>query len=328
VMQVALQFPGLRDVQVRFNLDWRHPILRRIIRLYTPVVLGLVVSQVGIIIDRNLASRTGDQSIAWMRYATTLVQFPLGLVSVAVSMAILPTLSRQASSPAVGSPDEFLDTLATGLRMVLVLILPAVIGLFALSEPVVTLVFEHGDFTSFDTEQTAQALRIYLLGTTFAAIDLPLVYAFYARKNTLTPALVGVLGVGLYLVSALIPTLLHELRMIDLVLANSVQLTGHALAMLWLINHRVGSLSGRGLRRTTIKALMASLAAGGLAFASVQWLLFRFPAQTLLHEAIVVGGAALVGLMAYGLLVALLGIEEVGMVVQLLRRRLRPDRGS
>jgi putative peptidoglycan lipid II flippase len=242
-------------------------------------------------------------------------------------MASLPTLSRQASSPEDGSREEFLDTLATGLRMVLVLILPAVIGLFVLSEPVVTLVFEHGDFTSLDTEQTAQALRIYLLGTTFAAIDLPLVYAFYARKNTLTPALVGVLGVGLYLVAALIPALLRELRMIDLVLANSVQLTGHALLMLWLINRRVGSLRGRGLGRTTVKALIASLAAGGLAFATARWLLFLFPLQTLLHEVIVVGGAALVGLAVYGLLVALLGIEEVGMVVQLLRRRLRTGRG-
>jgi putative peptidoglycan lipid II flippase len=328
VMQVALQLPGLRDARLRFSLNWRHPILRRIIRLYTPVVLGLVVSQMGIVIDRNLASRTGAQSIAWMRYATTLVQFPLGLVSVAISLAILPTLSRQASSPGDTSREEFLDTLATGLRMVLVLILPAVVGLFALSEPVVALVFEHGDFTSFDTEQTARALRIYLLGTTFAAIDLPLVYAFYARKNTLTPALVGVLSVGLYLVAALTPTLLRDLSMTDLVFANSVQLTGHALVMLWLINHRVGSMRGRGLRRTTIKALMASLAAGGAAFATAYWLAARFSAQTLLHEVIVVGGAALAGLAVYGLLVVLLRIEEVGMVVELLRRRFGKPCGN
>lgn len=328
VMQIALQLPGLRDARLRFSLNWRHPVLRRIIRLYTPVVLGLVVSQVGIIIDRNLASRTGAQSIAWMRYATTLVQFPLGLVSVAISMAILPTLSRQASSPGRADYDEFLDTLATGLRMVLVLILPAVVGLFALSKPVVALVFEHGDFMSFDTEQTARALRIYLLGTTFAAIDLPLVYAFYARKNTLTPALVGILGVGLYLVAALTPALFRDLRMADLVFANSVQLTGHALVMLWLINHRIGAMSGRGLRITTIKALMASLAAGGVAFATAHWLAARFSVQTLPHEVIVVGGAALAGLAVYALLVALLRIEEVGMVVELLRRRFRKGSGN
>jgi len=321
-MQVALQVPGLRGARLRFSLDWRHPELRRILRLYMPVVLGLVVSQVGIIIDRNLASRTGEQSIAWMRYATTLVQFPLGLVSVAIAVAILPTLSRQASSPESASLEAFMNTLATGLKMVLVLILPAVVGLFVLAEPVVALVFEHGDFTAFDTEQTALALRIYLLGTTFAAVDLPLVYAFYARKNTLTPALVGVLGVGLYLVAALIPAFIRELRMTDLVLANSVQLTGHALVMLWLIHRRVGSLRGRGLGRTTLKALVASLAMGGLTYLTARWLVYRFPDQILLHEVIVVGGAAIVGLLVYGSLVMLMRIDEVWVLAALFRRRI------
>jgi len=321
-MQVALQVPGLRGARLRFSLDWRHPELRRILRLYMPVVLGLVVSQVGIIIDRNLASRTGEQSIAWMRYATTLVQFPLGLVSVAIAMAILPTLSRQASSPQHASREAFINTLATGLKMVLVLILPAVVGLFVLAEPVVALVFEHGDFTAFDTGQTALALRIYLLGTTFAAVDLPLVYAFYARKNTLTPALVGVLGVGLYLVAALVPAFLRELRMTDLVLANSVQLTGHALVMLWLIHHRVGSLRGRGLVHTTLKALVASLAMGGLAYLTARWLVYRFPDRILLHEVIVVGGAALVGLLVYGALMMLMRIDEVWVLAALFRRRI------
>ncbi len=321
-MQVALQIPGLRDARLRFSLNWHHPELRRIARLYAPVVLGLVVSQVGIVIDRNLASRTGAQSIAWMRYATTLVQFPLGLVSVAVAMAILPTLSRQALSLKAVGLDEFMTTLVTGLKMVLVLILPAVVGLFVLSEPVVALVFEHGDFTAFDTEQAARALRIYLLGTTFAAIDLPLVYAFYARKDTLTPALVGVLGVGLYLVAALVPALVRDLRMTDLVLANSVQLTGHALVMLWLIHHRVGSLQGRSLERTTLKALAASLVMGGAVYATAQWLVTRFSGEVLVHEVIVVGGAALIGLAVYGALVTLLRIEEGGVLLALVRRRL------
>ena len=320
-IQIALQIPGLRDARLRFSLDWHHPELRRIARLYAPVVLGLVVSQVGIVIDRNLASRTGAQSIAWMRYATTLVQFPLGLVSVAVAMAILPTLSRQALSLKATGLDEFMNTLVSGLKMVLVLILPAVVGLFVLAEPIVTLVFEHGDFTSFDTDQTALALRIYLLGTTFAAIDLPLVFAFYARKDTLTPALVGVLGVGLYLVAALIPALVRDLRMTDLVLANSIQLTGHALVMLWLIHHRAGSLWGRSLEQTTLKALTASLVMGGAVYVTAQWLVTRFSGETLIHELIVVGGVALVGLAVYGASVALLRIEEFVVILALIRRR-------
>jgi putative peptidoglycan lipid II flippase len=132
-----------------------------------------------------------------------------------------------------------------------------------------------------------------------------------------------VLGVGLYLVAALVPALFRGLRMTGLVLANSVQLTGHALVMLWLIHHRVGSLRGRSLERTTLKALAASLVTGGMVFATARWLVTRFSGQTLLHEVIVVGGAALVGLMVYGALVTLLRIEEVGALLALIRRRLR-----
>jgi putative peptidoglycan lipid II flippase len=320
-LQVAVQLPGLRGARLHLALDLRHPELRRIARLYAPVILGLVVSQVGIIIDRNLASRTGEQSIAWMRYATTLVQFPLGLISVAIAMAILPTLSRLAAPGQSSAVDEFMRTLATGLKMVLVLILPAVVGLFALSRPVVALIFQHGDFTALDAHMTAQALRLYLLGTTFAAVDLPLVYAFYARKNTLTPALVGLLSVGLYLLAALAPALFRELRMTDLVVANSVQLTGHALAMLWLI-HRFGSLRGRELEFTALKALAASLAMGAVVFASARWLLVRLPGQSLLEETLVVVGAGVVGLATYGALVIALRIPEVGLVIAVIRQRL------
>ena len=333
-MQVMLQLPGLRGASLHFSLDWRHPAVHRILKLYAPVVLGLVVSQIGIVIDRNLASRTGEQSIAWMRYATTLVQFPLGLVSAATAMALLPTLSRLAPSsgstqgnapPAPDSGDAgleaFMDTLTAGLKMVLVLILPAVVGLFVLSEPVVALVFQHGGFTAFDTQQTSLALRIYLLGTTFAAIDLPLVFAFYARKNTLTPALVGMVGVGTYLTAALLPTAVRDLRMTDLVLANSIQLTAHAAVMLWL-THRFGSLSGRGLGRTALKALAASLIMAGVTKMSAQWLLVRFPGETVLDEAVIVGGAGLAAIVTYSVAATLLHVEEVGILAALLRGQL------
>jgi putative peptidoglycan lipid II flippase len=333
-MQVMLQLPGLRGASLHFSLDWRHPVVHRILKLYAPVVLGLVVSQIGIVIDRNLASRTGEQSIAWMRYATTLVQFPLGLVSAATAMALLPTLSRLAPSsgstqgnapPAPDSGDAgleaFMDTLTAGLKMVLVLILPAVVGLFVLSEPVVALVFQHGGFTAFDTQQTSLALRIYLLGTTFAAIDLLLVFAFYARKNTLTPALVGILGVGIYLTAALVPAAFRDLRMTDLVLANSIQLTAHAAVMLWL-THRFGSLSGRGLGRTALKALAASLIMAGVTKMSAQWLLVRFPGETVLDEAMIVGGAGLAAIVAYSVAATLLRVEEVGILAALLRQQL------
>lgn len=244
-LQVVLQLPGLRGARLRWSVNFRHPALRHILRLYVPVVGGLFVSIVGVTIDRNLASRTGDQSLAWMQDATVLVQFPLGLVATAVSFAILPHLSRAVRS------DDFKATLAFGLKLILLLILPATIGLYLLATPIVGLLFEHGAFIASDTSNTAGALQLYLIGLPFAAIDQPLVFAFYARKNTLAPNLVAVIGVATYLVVAL--ALIQPLGMFGLVLANSAQLTTHAIVMLYLTHSRLVGLRGQGLGATLLK---------------------------------------------------------------------------
>ncbi|MBW7959653.1 MAG: murein biosynthesis integral membrane protein MurJ, partial [Candidatus Promineofilum sp.] len=121
LLQVLLQLPALRDAHLRWALDFTHPAVRRIIRLYIPVLAGLVVNQLAIMLSYNLAIRTGDQSLNYMNYATTLYQFPLGLVVTALTIATLPTLSRQAT----GDLNLFKQTLGDGLRLVLALILPA-----------------------------------------------------------------------------------------------------------------------------------------------------------------------------------------------------------
>jgi putative peptidoglycan lipid II flippase len=319
LLQVALQLPGLRDAHLRFVIDWHHPALRRIGRLCLPIMLGLVVSQVAIALDRNFASRTGEQSIAWMQFATTIIQFPLGLISAAISLAILPTLSRLASTAGPNaSLDEFMDTLAAGLRMVLILIIPATVALFILAEPVVALLFQRGEFTIYDTKQTTLALRFYLLGLTFAAIDLPLVFAFYARQNTLTPALVGLLGVGFYLTAALLPTLVRPMAMTDLVLANSVQLTGHALVMLWLVN-RMAPLRGRRLSSTTLKAIISSLAMGLVLWWSLPWLQNWLSAGNLLARATLIGILVTLGGSVYLLTLIPLKVQELALLFNLIR---------
>jgi putative peptidoglycan lipid II flippase len=247
--QVILQLPGLRDARIRWSIDLHNPALLQIVRLYVPVLGGLLVSIVGVTIDRNLASRTGNQSLAWMQDATVLVQFPLGLVVTAISFAILPHLSRAVAQ------EDFRATLALGLKLVLLLILPATLGLFLLARPIVGWLFERGAFVANDTFNTSSALQLYLIGLPFAAIDQPLVFAFYARKNTLTPNLVAVVGVSIYVVVALL--LIRPLGMLGLVLANSAQLTGHALIMLYLTKTRLGGLTGQGFGAMLAKVAVA-----------------------------------------------------------------------
>jgi putative peptidoglycan lipid II flippase len=340
ILQLAIQLPDLRDVRFALSFDLSHPALRRIVGLYLPVVLGLVISQIGIFIDSNLASRTGGESIAWMDYATRLIQLPMGLVSTAVSLAILPTLSQYGSFEAQSSKlkaqtsniqcpvsniqppiSNFQHTLALGLKMVLMAIIPATVGLFVLATPIVALLYQHGDFDARDTIQTAMALRYYLLGLTFAAIDLPLVFAFYARKDTLTPALVGVLGVMVYLTVAL--SLIRPLGMIGLVLANSAQLTVHALTMLTLFQRRMGGLGGHGIMALAFKALFASLVMGGVTYLVLSGLQRVLDADALVGKLVIVGGAGGVGLAMYLGMIALLRVEEARLVGKMIWRKVR-----
>jgi putative peptidoglycan lipid II flippase len=321
LLQLLVQMPGLRGVQVRFSLGFSHPAMQRILTLYLPIALGLVVSNIQIAIDRRLASSTGDSSIAWMANATTLIQLPHGLVAVAISLAVLPTLSR---FNAAGDEAGFRRTLGKGLRLVLVLIIPATLGLLVLGEPLIVLLFQHGRFTAYDTYWTAWALRLYLVGLIFATVDWPLNYAYYARQNTRTPALVGVFSVGVYLVVAL--ALIGPMGMLGLVLADSAKHISHALIMFVLTWRHADGLADMRLGPAAAKALSASLVMAGLmglTLRIVTPLAAIHLGGGLLGELVVVSATAGVGLVAYLGLAALLRIPEVGVIRDLLRERWR-----
>ena len=314
--QLTLLLPGLRAVGARLRLVWGHPAVRQILRLYAPVSISLLVGQFQVLMDANLTSRTGEQSAAWMQYATTLVQFPLGLVPVAVSLAALPTLSRHA---AAGEWLAYRGTLGRGLRLVLVLLIPAIVALFVMAEPIIRLLFEHGSFVAADTMWTARALRLYLLGLGFAGVDFLFNYAFYARQDTRTPAIVGVISVVVYLVVAL--SLLQPFGFLGLVVADSTKHMSHAIIMLILLLRAVGALRDQGIVRTGIKALLAA-AAMGLALWVIPGWLGSLAGGGLVGKFIVVGGAAASGIAIYAALLWLLGVEEAQIVGRMAARRL------
>lgn len=320
VTQLVVQLPGLKGVRLRLSLDWRHPVIHRLLVLYAPVVLSIVVQNVGVIIDRNLASRTIAEAITYMNKATFLIQLPLGPVSMAVSLAVLPTLSQL---DAARDDTRFKATLARGLRLVLAVIIPAGVGLAALGRPIIELIYEHGAYTALDTAQTVRALQLYLVGLPFAAIDLPLVFSFYAQKDTVRPVLVGIATVLLYLVVA--PTLAFALGwgFYGLVAANSVQLTSHALIMLWLFRRRYGGLAGLGVGAVALKALVGSMPVALLAGGSYLGLR-SLPMGGLPGEVVRVGVPLVLGAAGYLLAARWLHIAELEELWSAVRRKVMP----
>lgn len=324
LLQAALQVPGLVRLGLRFRptLDLQMPEVRSAVRLYGPVAAGMLVTIAGVVIDRNLASRLEEGSMSVMRYATTLVQFPLGLVGIATSLAVLPTLSRHASAFTAGgrdSLDDYRHTLGFGIRLVLLLMVPATVGLAVLREPLVALLFQRGEFTGSDTLRTSLVFLAYAPQMPFTALDQLLIVAFYARKDTRTPVLVGVGTVLLYLASALL--LLTPLRVVGLAAANTIQNTAHGLVLFLLLQRSVGGLASRALLVHVLKvggaAAVMGLALLALALPLVTSAEGALPRLASLAVAAVVAGAL------YLAIVEALRVPEARVVRELVLSRLR-----
>jgi putative peptidoglycan lipid II flippase len=316
LFQLAVLTPGLRGLGLRPSAAWGHPAVQRILHLYTPIALGLLVTQVQIIVDGRWASATGPQSVAWMRYATTLIQLPLGLVPVAVSLAALPSLAQRAADL---DWDGFRGLFARGLRLVIVLLVPATVGLWVLAVPVIRLLFQHGNFTAADTQMTAITLRFYLIGLPFAGVDFLLNYTFYARQDTRTPAVVGVVAVGIYFIVALL--LKGPLGYLGLVLADSAKQAGHALIMTFLLLQTVGRPTGQGIRAVTVKTVGAAAAMGLVAW-FIAAALARLLPTGLISEVLMVAVPATVGAIAYLALLKRSGVAEAMSISEAVTRRI------
>lgn len=312
--QVLLQSPGLRGLRYYPTLDPSHPAIRRILRLYAPVALGIGISVIGVAIDRWLASGY-ETALGTMMYATTLIQFPLGLVASAVSLAILPSLSRL---DAAADHEAFRQMLAMGVKVVLWLVLPAAVGMMVLRNPITALLLERGAFVGSDTQATALALLCYLPGLPAAAIDQVLIFSFYARKDTLTPNLVQGGAVLIYLLTAIPLLFFTNLGFLALVIGNSAQWIGHALLMVVLLGRRV-PLTGLRLGEAMWKGTLASILMGGGVFWFSHWLtpfLEHSPWPLLVH----LGLAIPLGVIVYGGGCLLLRVEAMSFFAKMLAR--------
>jgi putative peptidoglycan lipid II flippase len=316
VLQMALQLASLRGMRFRLGLGLGRPEVRTALRLYAPVAAGMGVTIIGIVIDRYLASLLEDGSMTIMSYATRLIQFPLGLVGVAISSAILPTLSAFASSQSQSGEagqNDFREALVSGIRLVFFLMTPALVGIVVLREPLVELVFQRGQFSADDTLRTALVLMAYAPQLPLTAMDQLLIVAFYSRKDTRTPVIVGVITVLLYLVSAL--ALIQPLGVVGLAAANAIQNGAHGLILLALMHRVVGSIvTTQGIsfvgRIAVAAATMAAVQMAGLGFTGIG-------SESPLVSVMLLGG---LGLGVYVGVTAALRVSEPGLLLAIIRR--------
>ncbi|MFQ5991435.1 MAG: murein biosynthesis integral membrane protein MurJ [Nitrospiraceae bacterium] len=253
--QFAMQLPGLKLRGMLFG--WRfqpwHPGVKRIGMLMVPSLLGLSVTQVNIMISTVLGSYF-DGGPTYLFYGMRLIQFPLGVFGVALATAILPTLAAHAAR---GAMDELRVTLAFGLRMILFIMLPAMLGLILLRVPIVHLIFEHGSFTSQDTDATAMAVLCYAIGLwAFGGVRI-IVATFYSMQDTKTPALAAVAAVAANLVLSLF--LMAPLAHAGLALATALAAMLNGGILIAVLNQRLGGIDWGSIIRAAGRAVLAAL---------------------------------------------------------------------
>lgn len=197
VAQMAIQAPALWRLGYRFRwrLDFRNEKLRTVWRLMWPSVIAGAAVQVNVLVNGMLASEI-DGARSWLNCAFRLMQFPLGVFGVAIATVTLPAVARHHARSDLAA---FGSTVTSSLRLAVFLTLPAAVGLFALAEPIIRVIYQHGRFSAADTAATALALRAYAFGLTgYAAIKV-LAPCFYALDRPRIPLRVGLLGIGVNL---------------------------------------------------------------------------------------------------------------------------------
>jgi putative peptidoglycan lipid II flippase len=191
VLQLALQLPALYRMGLlpRWRLDLAHPGVRRILKLMAPATFGVSISQLSLLINTIFASFLVSGSVSWLYYADRLMEFPAGVLGVALGTILLPSLSKYHAS---ADHHEYSRLLDWGLRLTILLAVPSAVALALLAVPLITALFHYGRFTVEDAWMTRQAVVAYSIGLVGMILVKILAPGFYARQNIATPVKIGI----------------------------------------------------------------------------------------------------------------------------------------
>src|SRR5438105_9875161 len=327
--QLSAQFPSLRRVGYKYRPDfqWRDKGVRTVLTLMGPAVIAASAVQVNVLINSGFAARVTDASghvidgpVSWLNIAFRLMQLPLGIFGVAVGTVTLPLVSRTA---ALGDMAGFRSALAHALRLVTVLTIPAAIGLILLAEPIISVIYEHGRFTSEATRQTAAALQFYAIGLAAYSAVKVLAPAFYALDKRYLPMIVSIFSIVTNFILNWFFMFKVGLGHRGLALSTSLVALTNFLLLYIMMRKYAGSLETGAML-----GLMGKLLIPALLLAAICWLSLQFMFQPAIHlpewqrifgMLLVIGVAAAV---FFGS-AFLMRVHEVRDIVDLVRRRFR-----
>ena len=326
VLQIAIQLPALLRRGFRFRGNdqnarktmqdiFRHPGVQKIGRLLLPRVMGTGIYQLNIFIDTIFASLSflvGQGAIAAIVYATNLIQFPLGIFSTAISSASLPVLSEMAAK---NEKKNYAETLTFSLTNILFIMIPAGVGLMVLARPIITILFERGQFDAYSSMITASALSFYAIGLAGYAANKFLALCFNSLQDTVTPVKVSGLALALNFILNIVFVVFFRAKIAGLALASSLSAIIASVILYRLLQKRIGSLDSLFLLRQTKKMILASLAM--TVAIAVLWR----GAQPFVYMPVLLLLAVVVGIAVYCLVCWKLGVSQTGNLVRWIAKK-------
>ncbi len=306
IAQLTFQLPFLNKLKLlpRPRVDFKDQGVRRILRLMLPALFGVSVTQISLLLDTLIASFLISGSISWLYYSDRLMEFPLGVIGVALGTVILPNLSHRHAED---SPEGFSRAIDWGMRWVLLLGLPASVGLAVLAEPIIATLFQSPVFTANDVAMTQRSLTAYALGLlAFISIKV-LATGYYARQDTKTPVKIAVKSMAANMVLNIL--LVFPLAHAGLALATTLSGTLNAYLLYRGLRQSGVYVPLAGWRDRIDRALLATLLMGLLLWFGVGALgvwVDMSRAERIQGLLWLIGGGAL----SYFLLLWLLGVRK------------------
>jgi len=318
--QLAIQWPSLHKegYRYRMTLDLKDPALRQVLILMGPGTLGLAATQINVFVNTVLATGEGTGAVSWLNYAFRLMYLPLGIFGVSIATAAMPAISRHAARDDLpGMRHE----VANGLAMMLMLNVPATVGLIVLAHPIVAMLFERGAFRQHDTQATAAALTCYAIGLAgYSAVKIASP-AFYALHESRKPVIVSAISVLLN--AALNVLLVHRFGYLGLAVGTSVTAILNSSVLLEMLRRRLGGIEGGRLLGVLLRTIVASAAMGAAAWAVEHGIEAALPGRSLVVRLVHVGVSIAASLGVLGAAARLVGLDELTDVLALVFDKLR-----
>ncbi len=320
-LQFAIQLPSLWKVGFRFVPDfrWRDSGIRRIFTLMVPSVIAASAVQINVLVNSSFASFVGAEAVTWLNSAFRLMQLPIGVFGVAVATITLPVVSRIAAGT---DTSLFGPTLGRAMRLAVFLTLPAAVGLWFLAQPIIALIYEHGEFRAADTLQTGFALQFYAMGLVAYSCIKVLSPAFYAINRKWTPMMVSFAAIGLNLGLNFLFVFQLDWGHRGLALSTAISALVNFTALYLLMLRPAGTLASRKFLSTVLRCVLAAAPLGLTCWGGLLWKNLFFPTPNLWQQAfsllLIMGSGSL----AYFVAAFLLRLEEVTEAISLVRRKL------